>query len=173
MPPQARRTRRRSPERLREGYGPPLPPWGYYGPPPWVRFGPPWARYGQPPWVSWESLGDVEEDPGEPRVMGSWTPAVDIEETDDAWIIQAELPGVSREDVSVEARGDELYIRAADREGEREGGSGRRRGGRFDYHVQLPVELDVGSIEATLTSGVLTIRVPRTLAPQSRQIEVQ
>jgi HSP20 family protein len=170
MSSQGRRRRRGPPGRPREGYGPPLPPWGYYGPPPWVRFGPPWARYGQPPW---EPLGDVGEDPGEPRVMGSWTPPVDIEETDDAWIIQAELPGVSREDVSVEARGDELYITAADREGEREGASSRRRGGRFDYHVQLPVELDVGSIEATLTSGVLTIRVPRTLAPQSRQIEVR
>jgi HSP20 family protein len=169
MPSQARRTRRRSPERLGERYGPPLPPWGYYGPPPWVRHGPPWARYGQPPWVDWESLGDEQDDPEGLRVVGRWTPAVDVEEVDDAWIIRAELPGVGREDVSVEARGHELYITAADGEGS----SGRRRGGRFDYHVQLPVELDVGSIEAALADGVLTVRVSRSHAANTQRIEVR
>lgn len=173
MSPQARRTRRRSPERPRERYAPPLPPWGYYGPPPWVRYGPPWTRYGQPPWAGWESLQDVEDDPEEPRVVGRWTPAVDVEETNDAWIVQAELPGVSREDVSVEARSHELYITAADREADREEGFGRRRGGRFEYHVQLPVELDVGSIEATLADGVLTVRISRSQSTRTRRIEVR
>ncbi|HTX00300.1 MAG TPA: Hsp20/alpha crystallin family protein, partial [Acidimicrobiales bacterium] len=41
---------------------------------------------------------------------GAWLPTTDIEETDDAWVIEAELPGVDKKDVNVELRDSELII---------------------------------------------------------------
>ena len=53
-----------------------------------------------------------------------WVPAVDVEETDDAWIIEAEVPGVRREDVDVEVRDSELVVSGEIVERERAGAPG-------------------------------------------------
>ena len=92
-----------------------------------------------------------------------WVPAVDIEETDDAWLVEAEVPGVRKEDVNVEVRGSELSISGEIKERERKGILRRRtrRTGRFDYRVTLPGEADPEGIDASLDDGVLTVRVPK------------
>src|SRR3954451_152936 len=66
-----------------------------------------------------------------------FVPLVDIEETDDAWIVEAELPGVKPDDVNVELRGSELAISGEIKEREREGILRRRarKTGEFDYHI--------------------------------------
>ena len=59
---------------------------------------------------------------GAPLPDGAFfTAHVDIEETDDAWIVEADLPGVSRDDVNVEVRDDELAIFGEIKERERKG----------------------------------------------------
>src|ERR1700732_4912011 len=50
---------------------------------------------------------------------GSWMPLADIEETNDAWIVEAELPSVNRDDINVELRDDELVITGEIKEKER------------------------------------------------------
>ena len=50
-----------------------------------------------------------------------WSPPVDIEETEDAWIIEADLPGVKRGDINVELRDDELIVTGEVKEKERAG----------------------------------------------------
>jgi len=74
------------------------------------------------------------------RPSGASRSLVDLEETDDAWIIEAEVPGARREDVSVELHGDELAVHGEIRERERAGILRRRtrRTGQFDYRVRLP-----------------------------------
>lgn len=111
--------------------------------------------------------------PGD-RPAGAWVPPVDIEETDDAWIVEAELPGVRREDVHVEVRDDELAIYGEVVEREREGMLRRktRRVGEFDLHVSLPGTVEPEDIDASLDAGVLTIRVPKPARTQPRRIEV-
>src|SRR6202046_1290380 len=52
---------------------------------------------------------------------GAWAPFADIEETEDAWVIEAEVPGVNRDDVHVELRDDELVISGDVQQGERRG----------------------------------------------------
>src|SRR6266581_8796188 len=51
----------------------------------------------------------------------AWTPPVDIEETDDAYVVEAELPGVKREDVNIELVGNELTITGEVKQRERKG----------------------------------------------------
>jgi HSP20 family protein len=106
---------------------------------------------------------------------GIWSPPVDIEETDDAWVIEAELPGVKRDDVNVEMHDSELVITGEVKERERKGILRRRtrRVGRFDYRVTLPGEADAERIDASLNEGVLTVRVPKPERAQPRRIEVR
>src|SRR4051794_31007654 len=87
-------------------------------------------------------------------------PLVDIEETEDTWIVEADLPGVKPEDVNVELRGSELAISGEIKERRREGILRRRtrKTGEFDYHITLPGDADAEHIEAELRDGVLTVR---------------
>src|ERR1700750_2290720 len=66
---------------------------------------------------------------------GAWTPFADIEETDDAWVIEAR--GWEGDDINVERRDDELVISGDIKERERRGGLRRRarRTGHFEYRV--------------------------------------
>jgi HSP20 family protein len=106
---------------------------------------------------------------------GAWTPFADVEETEDAWMIEVELPGVDRKDVNVEMRNSELVISGDVKEKERKGVLRRRarRTGHFEYHVTLPGESDEEHIEAKLHDGILTVRVPKTEQAKPRRIEVK
>jgi HSP20 family protein len=102
-----------------------------------------------------------------------WVPPVDIEETEDAWLVEADLPGVKRDDVTVEMQGDELVIHGEIKERERTGVLRRRtrRVGQFEFRVRLPGDVDEGGIDAKLHGGVLTVRVPKARA-EARRIEI-
>jgi HSP20 family protein len=106
---------------------------------------------------------------------GAWIPVADIEETEDAWILEADLPGVERKDINVELRDSELIISGEIKEKERKGILRRRtrRTGMFEYRVTLPGETDAEHIEANLHDGVLTVRVPKTETAKPRRIEVK
>jgi HSP20 family protein len=103
-----------------------------------------------------------------------WSPLVDLEETDDAFVVDADLPGVKREDVNVELIGNELAISGEIKEPERTGTLRRRsrRSGRFDYRISLPSHVDPDKVEATLSDGVLRLRVPKAERAQRRRVEI-
>jgi len=104
-----------------------------------------------------------------------WAPAVDVEEQDDAYVVEAELPGVKHEDVNIELVGNELAITGEIKEKERQGVLRRktRRMGRFEYRVRLPDQVDQEKIDADLKDGVLTVRVPKSERAERRRIEVK
>ena len=106
---------------------------------------------------------------------GAWMPLADIEETEDAWIVEAELPGVDRKDVNVELRDGELVITGEIKEKERKGVVRRRtrRTGQFEYRVMLPGQANEDRIEANLHDGVLSVRVPKSEKAKPRRIEVK
>jgi HSP20 family protein len=113
---------------------------------------------------------------GAPLPYGAFfTPHVDIEETEDAWIVEAELPGVSRDDVNVEVRDDELAIFGEIKERERKGILRRRTRpvGRFEFRVTLPGPVSADDLSANLSDGVLTVRVPKPEPARAQRIEVQ
>ena len=106
---------------------------------------------------------------------GGWTPPVDIDETDDAYVIEAELPGVNEKDVNVEQAGNEISITGEIKERDRKGVLRRqtRRTGRFEYRVRVPEQVDPDKIDAKLQGGVLTVRVPKSQRAERRRIELK
>jgi HSP20 family protein len=106
---------------------------------------------------------------------GGWSPLVDIEEADDAYVVEAELPAVKKDDVNIEFVGNELIITGEIKERERKGALRHktRRTGRFDYRVILPEHVDSDKIDAGLSDGVLTVRVPKSQRAQRRKIEIK
>jgi HSP20 family protein len=108
----------------------------------------------------------------------AWAPLaapVDIEETDDAYIVDIDLPNVNPQDVTVEMRGDELRVTGEYREREREGVVRRhnRPAGEFEYVVDLPSDIDPNRVEAAYDSGVLMVTVGKARDAQPRRIEVR
>ena len=105
---------------------------------------------------------------------GAWVPAVDIVENDEEFIIEAELPGVRREDVTVEVLAGELTIRGEFKERERKGILRRqtRRTGQFDYRVLLAGEVDDDNVEAQLQEGVLRVHVRKAERAKPRRIQI-
>lgn len=104
-----------------------------------------------------------------------WSPLVDIEETDEAYVVEAELPGVKRENVNIELVGNELAITGEIKEPKRKGTVRQRtrRTGRFEYRVSLPAQVDTQKIEASLKEGVLTVKAPKAQRAQRRKIELK
>jgi HSP20 family protein len=105
----------------------------------------------------------------------AWSPPVDIEETEDAWIVEAELPGVSRDDIHVDVRDNEVAITGEVKERERKGVLRRRtrRVGQFELRVAIPGGIDADALDARLNDGVLTVRVPKPKEAQPRRVEIQ
>src|SRR5690606_15857274 len=105
---------------------------------------------------------------------GAWRPFADLSETDDAYVVEVEVPGVARDDLTIEAIGGELVIHGEYKEKERKGllRSTTRRVGRFEYRTLLPGEVDADRITARLSDGVLTVTVPKTEAVKPRRIEI-
>jgi HSP20 family protein len=140
----------------------------------------------QPHWTSIDQVPDrmrrmLEQTLGtfvSPALLSeaaTWTPLVDIEEEDDAYVIEAELPAAKREDVNIELIGNELAITGEIKERERTGIVRRktRRVGQFDYRVTLPSHVDPKKIDAKLSDGVLTVRIPKAEQAQRQRIEVK
>ena len=111
---------------------------------------------------------------GAPGEGAPWIPAVDIEETDDAWIVEAELPGVDKKDVDIQMNDSELVVRGEIKERERVGILRRRtrRVGEFEFRVTLPGQTDAEQIDAKLDGGVLAIRIPKPKETQPRHINI-
>jgi HSP20 family protein len=107
--------------------------------------------------------------------LASWAPPVDIEETDEAFVVEAEVPGVKKKDLNIELMGNELTISGEIKERERTGIVRRRarKVGNFFYRVVLPENVDAGTMDADLHDGVLTVRIPKSQRAQRRRIEAQ
>lgn len=109
------------------------------------------------------------------RGLEEFMPPADIEETDDAYVVDVELPGVHKKDVSVEASGRRLTVSGERKERERTGILRRRTRtvGRFFCEVVLPSEIDDEAVNAKLADGVLTVTVPKSHRDQRRRIPVE
>jgi HSP20 family protein len=103
----------------------------------------------------------------------AFSPPVDIEETDDAYVIEADLPGVKREDIDIELEGNELQVTGEIKQREGKFRRRTRRVGRFELRVALPDGVDGGAVDAKLDRGVLTVRVPKAEKAQRRKIDVK
>ena len=105
-----------------------------------------------------------------------WTPAMDLAETDDAFVLRADLPGVSHEDVNIELEDTVLTVsgeRKADHETKGEGFYRVERSfGGFSRSLTLPKGVDPEKIAASFTDGVLEVRIPKPEQRKPRRIAI-
>ena len=115
-------------------------------------------------------------------VAGSrvWVPALDVAERGDAYVIHAELPGVSPDQVDVSFEQNVLTIRGTKpasfdvtADGELRMFAAERVHGSFERSVRLPEFVDADKIDANFTNGLLTVTVPKAQAAQPRKIEIR
>lgn len=108
-----------------------------------------------------------------------FSPDADASNTEDAYEINIELPGVNESDIDVSLTDDILTITGEKRvETEKKGRSyyfSERSYGAFERSFRLPDDVDADGLEAAFADGLLTLRLPRTakLAAQARKIEIR
>ena len=157
----------------------------------------PWARgglspYGRDPFGAFRHEIDRLFDDffapatGEGRNFASSAPAaalvrpsIDVDETDQAYRVSAELPGLSEQDVELNLRDNALTISGEKRSEREEEKGGRRYAersyGRFERTIPFPVEVDADRVDAIFRNGVLTVTLPKNEKAQdkTRRIEVR
>lgn len=115
---------------------------------------------------------------GRGNEMTSWTPAVDIRESDKELSLEVELPGIRPEEVEITAENGVLTVRGEKRNERKEGDEDsryhmvERSYGSFIRSFQLPKGLDETKIEADYNDGILSVHIPKTALPQPRKIQI-
>jgi HSP20 family protein len=105
---------------------------------------------------------------------GGWVPAVDIYETNEAFVVKAELPEVLDADINIIVEDNTLRI-SGERKPRREGKSYyqiERYYGSFSRSFFLPAIVEKNSIKATLKDGMLNIILPKIAEELARHIEI-
>jgi HSP20 family protein len=105
-----------------------------------------------------------------------WTPAMDLVETDDHFVLRADLPGMTESDVNVELEDNVLTVsgeRKAEHEEKREGFYRVERSfGSFARSLTLPRGIDPEHVSAGFDNGVLEVRIPKPEERKPRKISI-
>jgi HSP20 family protein len=111
------------------------------------------------------------------QVVRAWRPAAAVSETETAYVVELEVPGVKREDVTIEVEDGRLAVTGEFKntftaeDGTRLHARTRRTG-RFEYRARLPRGADADAVGAELADGVLTITITKPETAQPRRIEI-
>ncbi|HEY8583433.1 MAG TPA: Hsp20/alpha crystallin family protein [Capillimicrobium sp.] len=102
-----------------------------------------------------------------------WIPAMDLAESEDAYVLRADLPGLDPSAVSIELQ-DRVLTISGERASEHEVGYHRveRAFGAFRRSLTLPEGVDAEAITASFDQGVLTVRVPKPEERKPRRVEI-
>ena len=113
---------------------------------------------------------------GGQTVMRRWTPAMDVVEADDQFVLRADLPGLSENDVNIELEDNVLTIsgqRRAEHEQRTEGYYRMERAsGSFSRSLTLPEGVNADGIQASFESGVLEVRIPKPEQHKPRKVQI-
>jgi HSP20 family protein len=105
-----------------------------------------------------------------------WVPPMDLVETDDHFVLRADLPGLGEGDVKIEVNENVLTVsgeRKYEHEAKKDGFYRLERGsGQFSRSLTLPDGVDAEAIAATFDKGVLEVRVPKPEQRKPRRIEI-
>jgi len=100
----------------------------------------------------------------------SFTPRIDVSESDEAYVVRADLPGVEEKDIQISLEEGVLSIQGkveSEQEEERKGlRYAERVRGSFQRTIELPGELDATKVTASYKQGVLTVTLPKLPAPK-------
>jgi HSP20 family protein len=105
-----------------------------------------------------------------------WTPAMDLLETDDAFVLRADLPGLTEDDVNIELEDNVLTLAGERKSAHEEKGEGfhrvERSFGSFSRSLTLPKGVDPEAVTAGFENGVLEVRVPKPEQRKPRKIAI-
>lgn len=118
------------------------------------------------------------------RVEMPWVPLADLSETEDAYVVKVELPGVGKDQIDVQLQDRELVVSGEVPEQDQDGQDGvqnggrrrhrsTRRTGRFEFRAWLPGDVNADAVQGELTDGVLTLTIPKSEAAKPRKIEIK
>jgi HSP20 family protein len=109
-----------------------------------------------------------------------WIPAIDVVEKRDAYVMHAELPGVTASQFDISFEQNVLTIRGTKpsaidsaKDGELRVYAAERVSGAFERSLRLPEFVDGEHIVAELANGILTVTIPKAQAAQPRKIEIR
>jgi HSP20 family protein len=113
---------------------------------------------------------------GNGNAMRRWAPAMDLVETDEHFVLRADLPGLSEEDVTIELEDNVLTIsgeRKAEHEDRKEGYYRvERASGQFARSITLPDGVDPDAVQASFDRGVLEVRIPKPEERKPRRVAI-
>ena len=119
---------------------------------------------------------DAPTTPGNGAAMRRWVPAMDLLETADHFVLRADLPGLTQDDVKIELEDSTLTVsgeRKSEHEDKQEGYYRVERAfGSFSRSLTLPKGIDADAVTASFENGVLEIRVPKPEERKPRRISI-
>lgn len=106
-----------------------------------------------------------------------WIPAMDLAETADAYVLHADLPGLTEDDVKIEFEDNVLTISGERTTERREQGNGgyvrvERASGSFTRSLTLPAGIDAAGIEAAFSNGVLEVSIPKPAQRKPHRVAI-
>lgn len=108
---------------------------------------------------------------------GAWTPRVDMFDREKELVVQAELPGVGRENIRISATDDTLTIRGEVRQGEEikeeQYYCCERSYGTFSRTLSLPVKVQADKVQAAYKDGILEVVLPKVEEVVPKEVEVR
>src|SRR3954447_18401516 len=119
---------------------------------------------------------DAPATQGNGGTMRRWVPAMDLLETEEHFVLRADLPGLTQEDVQIELEDSTLTVsgeRRTEHEDKQEGYYRVERAfGSFSRSLTLPKGIDAEAVTASFENGVLEIRVPKPEERKPRRISI-
>jgi len=108
------------------------------------------------------------------RALDDVVPLTDIEETDDHYLLDVEMPGVRQDDIDLHVEQGHLRLTGERRQRERVGllRHRTRTTGRFTLDVRLPAPVDSDAVSASLNEGVLSVVIPKAEQSRRRRIPI-
>jgi HSP20 family protein len=105
-----------------------------------------------------------------------WIPAMDLVETDDHYVLRADLPGMSEGDVDLSLEDNVLTLSGERKTEHEQGGEGfyrlERAAGAFSRSLTLPEGVDGDAISARFDKGVLEVRIPKPEQRKPRKLQI-
>jgi HSP20 family protein len=131
------------------------------------------------PWAGFAPWGPRFQDIIEqmwPATEGTtdFSPGAQVFETDDAFTLELDLPGVDKKDIEIDISGRRVSVTGTKVVKEREGILRRstRASGSFAYEAVLPVAVDAAGTSASLTDGVLVVSMPKAAESKATRVEI-
>lgn len=97
----------------------------------------------------------------------------EVRETNEAYVLSAEVPGIPKDEISVEVSGNMLVIRAEHGESSDKEGASRRSYQSFHQTFTLPTTVDADNIEAHCEDGLLEVLMPKKASATSKKVALQ